>query len=222
MYYSSRMISSQYGTEFEKSHYEKIRKVCSVWVCLASSEVPGKYDHEISDAGRTRIRDSDGIPAALRSDDRGDDLPGRHRETGRKQRRRKKETARKNGDRYPVGAGGSGGADNPQAALLRLLNVLFSAALTPKRKSRILEEEFQIPQREKMEQEMRRMGNLGQEIEDRALARGMELGRQEGIDIGEERKSVDIARNLIMADMDESDIAEWTGLSPERIRKLKK
>ena len=112
--------------------------------------------------------------------------------------------------------------DNPQAALLRLLNVLFSAALTPKEKSRILEEEFQIPQREKMEQEMRRMGNLGQEIEDRALARGMELGRQEGIDIGEERKSVDIARNLIMADMDESDIAEWTGLSPERIRKLKK
>lgn len=61
---------------------------------------------------------------------------------------------------------------------------------------------------------------------DRALARGiaegMELGRQEGIDIGEERKSVDIARNLIMANMDESDIAEWTGLSPERIRKLKK
>ena len=50
----------------------------------------------------------------------------------------------------------------------------------------------------------------------------MELGRQEGIDIGEERKSVDIARNLIMANMDESDIAEWTGLSPERIRKLKK
>ena len=78
------------------------------------------------------------------------------------------------------------------------------------------------------------MGNLGQEIEDRALARGIaegmemgrregvELGRQEGIDIGEERKSVNIARNLIMADMDESDIAEWTGLSPERIRKLKK
>ena len=125
-------------------------------------------------------------------------------------------------------------ADNPQAAMLRLLNVLFSAALTPEEKSRILEEEFQIPQREKMEQEMRRMGNLGQEIEDRALARGIaegmemgrregvELGRQEGIDIGEERKSVNIARNLIMADMDESDIAEWTGLSPERIRKLKK
>ena len=69
-----------------------------------------------------------------------------------------------------------------------MLNVLFSAALTPEEKSRILEEEFQIPQREKMEQEMGRMGNLGQEIEDRALARGiaegMELGRQEGVELG--------------------------------------
>ena len=46
MYYSSRMISSQYGTEFEKSHYEKIRKVCSVWVCLH----PPKY-------GKIRSRD---------------------------------------------------------------------------------------------------------------------------------------------------------------------
>lgn len=71
-----------------------------------------------------------------------------------------------------------------------------------------------------------RTQNESAQPEDRALARGiaegMELGRQEGIDIGEERKSVDIARNLIMANMDESDIAEWTGLSPERIRKLKK
>ncbi len=28
------MISSQYGTEFKKSHYEKIKKVYSVWLCL--------------------------------------------------------------------------------------------------------------------------------------------------------------------------------------------
>lgn len=33
IYYCSRMISSQYGTVFTKSHYEKIRKVCSIWVC---------------------------------------------------------------------------------------------------------------------------------------------------------------------------------------------
>lgn len=34
IYYGARMISSQYGTVFVKSHYEKIQKVYSVWVCL--------------------------------------------------------------------------------------------------------------------------------------------------------------------------------------------
>lgn len=33
IYYCSRMISAQYGTEFTDAHYEKIRKVYSVWVC---------------------------------------------------------------------------------------------------------------------------------------------------------------------------------------------
>ncbi len=33
IYYCSRMISSQYGTVFIKSHYEKIEKVYSIWIC---------------------------------------------------------------------------------------------------------------------------------------------------------------------------------------------
>ena len=34
IYYCSRMISSQYGTVFTKSHYEKIKKVYSIWICM--------------------------------------------------------------------------------------------------------------------------------------------------------------------------------------------
>lgn len=34
IYYCARMISSQYGTIFTKSHYEKIKKVYSVWICM--------------------------------------------------------------------------------------------------------------------------------------------------------------------------------------------
>ena len=34
LYYCSRMISSQYGTVFTKSHYEKIKKVYSIWICM--------------------------------------------------------------------------------------------------------------------------------------------------------------------------------------------
>ncbi len=33
VYYCSRMISSQYGSVFAESHYEKIRKVISIWIC---------------------------------------------------------------------------------------------------------------------------------------------------------------------------------------------
>lgn len=39
IYYCSRMISRQYGTEFTDSHYEKIKKVYSIWVCTN----PPKY-----------------------------------------------------------------------------------------------------------------------------------------------------------------------------------
>lgn len=34
IYYGSRMISSQYGVEFSKSQYGKIKKVCSIWICM--------------------------------------------------------------------------------------------------------------------------------------------------------------------------------------------
>jgi len=34
IYYGSRMISSQYGRVFVNSHYEKIEKVYSIWVCI--------------------------------------------------------------------------------------------------------------------------------------------------------------------------------------------
>ncbi len=34
IYYCGRMISSQYGREFTDSHYEKIKKVYSIWICM--------------------------------------------------------------------------------------------------------------------------------------------------------------------------------------------
>ena len=32
-YYCGRMISSQYGRVFTNGHYEKLQKVCSIWIC---------------------------------------------------------------------------------------------------------------------------------------------------------------------------------------------
>ena len=39
IYYGSRLISAQYGTEFTDSHYENIKKVYSIWIC----QKPPKY-----------------------------------------------------------------------------------------------------------------------------------------------------------------------------------
>lgn len=38
VYYCSRMISSQYGREFTGSHYEKLKKVYSIWICMNPPE----------------------------------------------------------------------------------------------------------------------------------------------------------------------------------------
>ena len=38
IYYCSRLISGQYGTVFTKSHYEKIQKVYSIWICTTPTQ----------------------------------------------------------------------------------------------------------------------------------------------------------------------------------------
>lgn len=39
IYYCCRMVSSQYGTEFTKFHYEKIKKVYSIWICSNPTKI---------------------------------------------------------------------------------------------------------------------------------------------------------------------------------------
>ena len=45
LYYCSRMISSQYGSEFTETHYENIKKVYSIWIC---PNPPQKRENTIS------------------------------------------------------------------------------------------------------------------------------------------------------------------------------
>ncbi len=46
LYYCSRMISSQYGVVFDKAHYENIKKVYSVWICM---NVPDPWKNTITE-----------------------------------------------------------------------------------------------------------------------------------------------------------------------------
>ena len=47
IYYCCRMVSSQYGTVFTSSHYEKIKKVYSIWICTNPPEYR-KIGEEVS------------------------------------------------------------------------------------------------------------------------------------------------------------------------------
>lgn len=38
MYYCGRLLSSQYGTEFKGSDYDKLKKVYSIWICLDANK----------------------------------------------------------------------------------------------------------------------------------------------------------------------------------------
>ena len=45
VYYAARQISSQYDSEFDHAHYEKIKKVYSIWICFAP---PVKWQNTIT------------------------------------------------------------------------------------------------------------------------------------------------------------------------------
>ncbi len=57
--------------------------------------------------------------------------------------------------------------------------------MTVAEKLNILEEEYDIPIEENLEREVNYMCNLGEGIEERALEKGIILGRNEGITVGE-------------------------------------
>ena len=58
LYYGSRLISSQNGVEFDHSHYEKIRKVYSIWLCMdtpqGKSGITRYVTQEITECGSIR------------------------------------------------------------------------------------------------------------------------------------------------------------------------
>ncbi|MBQ6206775.1 MAG: hypothetical protein IJK52_06805 [Oscillospiraceae bacterium] len=67
VFYAGRMISAQDGTVFAKSHYEKLRKVYSIWICV---NPPKKRENTIT---RYHIAEEN-LLGAVREDERNYDL----------------------------------------------------------------------------------------------------------------------------------------------------
>ena len=180
LYYCCRLISSQYGREFTHGRYDKIKKVYSIWIC---SEAPEDRKNSIF---RYRIAE--------------DVFAGQTKEREPKKH-------------YDVMTAlilclGSP-EDERENGALDILNSLLSENLTAEQKMKKLKE-YEIPITQQLDEEVSLMCNLSQGIENRALARGREKGRED------EKKA--IARKLQKKNMPIEEIAQFVERDVEVVR----
>ncbi len=135
IYYASRLVSSQKNTVFVKSHYEKIRKVYSIWIILnaegdEANSVTGYSFAEKNIFGKHRepVGNYDLISIIL------------------------------------VGLGNEDAEDFGENSILRLLDTLFSTKKETEEKKDILETEFGIPMFYDVESEVGEVGGLGKAL----------------------------------------------------------
>jgi len=168
VFYGSRMISSQYGTEFTNADYGKICKVYSIWICLSPPE------HHKNTITRYRITEEN-IVGHVREAVENYDLM----------------------TVIVLGLGSPDEAEGENTDILRLLSVLLSSELKDSEKKQILREEYAIPITETIERSLKEMCNLSQGVEEKGIAKGLIRGRAEGRAEGRTETAVSLIRNLM-------------------------
>lgn len=146
IYYCGRMISAQYGTVFTKSHYEKLQKVYSIWICM---KPPTERKNSITEYSLTEKNRIGNVKEAVENYDLMTTIL--------------------------VCLGSSGESDDDNE-LIRMLDVLLSEDLPAKDKKEILEQEYQIPMTEEMEEEVEQMCNLSDGVEQKGIQKGIAKG----------------------------------------------
>lgn len=147
IFYAARLISSQLETEFTKSHYDDIKKVYSIWICMNSPE-------KIGDAiSKYSIKKEDLVPG-IPDHASGYDkitivqicLSGKNQEN-----------------------------KNTKSELTGMLNLLFDPSVTPAKKIQQLEEQYCLEMETNLGKELNEMCNLSDYIEEIGLEKGRTL-----------------------------------------------
>ncbi len=153
IYYGGRMISRQYGTEFAHSHYEKLKKVYSIWICTNAPKYRQNTITSYSIVERNIV--------------------GNVKEKKR------------NYDLLTVIIICLGTEkDENYRGILKLLDVLLCSKKKMVERKRVLEQDFAIEMSRELEEEVERMCNISEAIEEEATKRGMEKGIKAGIEEG--------------------------------------
>ncbi len=150
VFYGSRMISAQYGTEFTNAEYDKLKKVYSIWVCM---EVPAYAENTVTEYSLSQKNLAGNFPEGKNCYDLLSviviGLP-------------------KNPEKLI------------DRGLPRLLGILFSMELSVAEKKRILETEYHIPMTREINRRENIMCNLSEGIWERAMQQGIEQGIERG------------------------------------------
>lgn len=147
LYYCSRMMSAQYETEFSGSEYQKLKKVCSIWVCTNPSKEKQNSITKYS------------VQEEIVVGNAKEDL--------------------QNYDLLTVMMLYLG--DNSNEKILKLLHLLLVSDLKSDEKLSILEKEFEIAKTQ-VGQEVERMCNISEQIEERGIQKGIEESTISSID----------------------------------------
>ena len=193
IYYGCRMISSQYGTIFTNSHYEKIQKVYSIWICFNPPEkrknsinIYSVKEKNVVGKVKEKEADYDLLTAVMICLDSG---------------KEEKE-------------------GTEESEILRLLEVLFSTERELKEKEKILENEYGITMTYEEKEEVEKMCNLSEYVWEKGLQTGREEGLRTGINYGELQNLVRMVLKKMRKDVSYEITAELFEEPVEKIRKI--
>ena len=198
IYYGCRMISSQYGTIFTNSHYEKIQKVYSIWICFNPPEkrknsinIYSVKEKNVVGKVKEKETDYDLLTAVMICLDSGqEEQEGNHQE------------------------------GTEESEILRLLEVLFSTERELKEKEKILENEYGITMTYEEKEEVEKMCNLSEYVWEKGLREGREEGLRTGINYGELQNLVRMVLKKMRKDVSCEITAELFEEPVEKIRKI--
>ena len=149
IFYNARQLSSQLDTEFEIPHYNDIKKVYSIWICM---NVPKYLEN-----------------TAVLYDIQPHDLVGAVEKKGRYDILAVIE----------INLGKEPAKDSEELRLHRLLGTLLSPGIQPEEKMEVLRKEYGIKTTDRLRKGMRQMCNLSEAIEEQGIWRGIQQGRLE-------------------------------------------
>lgn len=196
IYYCSRLISSQYGTVFTKSDYNRIRKVYSIWVCTNPVDeyrrtvVRYKLGKELLE-GETKFKN----PADEEKERRDYDLLSL----------------------VLIGLDDPDSEDMPQNSIVRMLSVLFAENMDFRSKITTLENDYNIKMTNKIEEEVERMCNLSEGVWEKGIAAGMAKGVIEG----KLNQLVHIFETLMSKGMKFDEVVNLLDITPDNAAEIK-